>query len=142
MSELRRDVLIRLGSRLSEVPGASIRIGHGIGDLGQRAVRATPFFRRGGVIDHRAQKRMPESHPRTELDEAGRLPERHGFDASSDTDAKPIDGPEYEHRIAHRLGSGHQQHPTRRVRQGRDLPPESLVDSPRQRGRTQPEAPC
>jgi hypothetical protein len=94
------------------MPGASIRIGYPIGDLGERAVCAAPFIHRSGKVDHRAQKRMPEPHSRGEFDEAGRLLGGHGLG----TDAEPVDRPAYGYRIAHRLRGGDQQHLTHRVR--------------------------
>ena len=125
--ELRRDLLVRPCGGARPVPCAAIGIGLGIGDRGQRPVRAPAFLRRRRAVGRRAYERVAEAHQGAELAQArGRVRGRR-------VDAQPSGRLEHQRRVADRLGRRDQHQPPGVVRQRLDPPPEAVLDPPGQR---------
>ena len=61
------DVLVEPGCRLSAVPGAAVRIGVGVGGLGECVVHAPALLRRASAVDRRTYERVMEAHLRAEI---------------------------------------------------------------------------
>ena len=127
--QLGRDVLVEPFRRLGAVPGATIGIGAGVGDLGERLVGAPLLVRRGRPVHRGPNERMAEPHVGAELDQAGRL--RRSRRVALD----PERGGRLPHqqRIAHRLGRRDQEQELRRRRQLRQALLEAFLDAPGQR---------
>ncbi len=68
--QLPSDLFVGVQRGLGPVPGPAVRIGLRIGDLRQSAVRVQPLLSRRRPVDRRADQRMPEPHPGTELSQA------------------------------------------------------------------------
>ena len=68
--ELRGDVLVGHRRRLRAVPGAAIRVGLGIGRLGERAMDLAPLLGGGCPVDRRANERMAEDDAGREREQA------------------------------------------------------------------------
>ena len=123
------DVLVEPGYRLSAVPGAAIRIGVGIGGLGERVVHAPALFWRASAVDRRTHERMTEPHLRAESNQsdAGR---RCG---GVRPDAEPGGRPQHQHRIPGRLSRRDEKQEPRRRRERRQPLPVALLDPSRHR---------
>ena len=65
--QLRGHLFIGSCRRRRQVPCSPIRVIVAIGHLGQRPVRRPPLRRRRRRVHRRAHQRMPEPHPRTDL---------------------------------------------------------------------------
>ena len=92
-------------------------------------MRLLPVGRRRRPVGGRADQRMPEPNPGAELRQA---PLRRGRCRLA-ADPEPPGGPPYQRRVPGRVGRRHQQQPPGLLRQGVDLPPEAVLDPPRQR---------
>jgi hypothetical protein len=114
---------------LGTVPGPPIRIDSRVGDLGQRAVQLLPRLDRCRAVGHRAHQRMPEPHPRAELCQPRlrRRPRRPG------ADREPPGRPPHQYRIAGGIGRRQLHQPPGLRWQRVQLPPEALLDPPRER---------
>jgi hypothetical protein len=134
--QIRGDVLVRPRCRLGGVPRAAIRIGLGIGGLGQRAVRAASLLDRCRPVDRRAHQRVPEPHPSADLEQPGRCRGRCCFR----TDSELLGRAPHQHRITEWFCRRDQQQlpcPLRKRRQPLSV---ALLDPPRDRPRSrQPE---
>jgi len=96
---------------LGPVPGTAIRVRLRIGGLRQGAVHQLPVAERGGLVGRRANQRMLEPHPGTELEQPGLRRRRGG---GLGRDSQPSGGSPQQHRVAGRLGRrDHQQQPGR-----------------------------
>jgi hypothetical protein len=114
---------------MGEVPCPAIGIRLRIRRLGDRAVDLPALGRRRRPVHRRPHQRVTEAHPRTELDEAGRLGRRRGLDAH----AESLGGAPQQGQIAERLRGCREQQPPRLGRQKLELPQEALLDATRER---------
>jgi hypothetical protein len=111
------------------MPGPPVGVQLSIGGVRERAVCLLPVRQRCRPVDGRTRQRMPEPHPRAELNEPG----LHGARRRPGRDAEPGRGPPHQRRVTGRIGRGQQQEPPGLRWQSAELPPEALLDLPRQR---------
>ena len=71
--QLVGDRLVETGGRVCAMPCAAIRIGLGVGRLGQRAMHLLTFVHGCRPVHRRAHQRMAEAHPGAERDQLCRL---------------------------------------------------------------------
>ncbi len=119
------------------MPRSAIRVGFGIGRLGQRAMHVLAVSGARRAIGRRAHQRMTKPHPRTELDQPRRLGRRRRVRP----DGEPLGHPPQQRHVPHRLGGRRQQQPLRRNRKRPDAPQETLLDLTRQRPRVRTPEP-
>jgi hypothetical protein len=134
--QLGGDILVEPVRRVGAVPRAAIRIGIRIRGACECPVDARALVRCRRAIDRRPHQRMPEAHPRPELDQA----HRRCRPCRGRVDAQLRGRLPHEQRIADRLGGcDEKQEPSRR-RQRREPLPEAFLDATRERGvAVQPE---
>ena len=106
------------------MPGAAIRVGLGIGRLGERAMDLGPLIGGGGPVDRGANERMPEGHVRPERDQAARLC---GMGRRF-RDPETLGRPPHERRVPGRVARGDEGEEPRVTRQSRHSPLEALFD--------------
>ena len=120
--ELGGDSLIGVRRGLGPVPGPPVGVGRA-GGLRQGAVRGPPVVHRRRPVGRRTRRRVPESHPGTELQQARPGYRRHGLNR----DAQPPGGAPDHHRVAGRLGRRDHQQPPARAGQVVQLPPDAVL---------------
>jgi hypothetical protein len=116
---------------LGPVPGPPVRVGSRVGGLGQRAVQLLPGLDRCRPVGRRAHQRMPEPHPGAEL----RQPRLRRRLRRPGANREPPGRPPHQHRIAGRIGRRQLHQPPGLRGQRLQLPPEVLLDPPRERHR-------
>ena len=79
------------GRGLGPVPGPPVRIGDRVGHLRQRRVHLLPVGERRRPVGRRAHQRMPEPHPRRELDQPGLHRRRRRLDPDAQPPGRPPD---------------------------------------------------
>ena len=122
-------LLIGSRRRRGQMPRPPIRISVAIGHLGQRPVRRPPVRQRRGGVHRRPHQRMPEPHPRPDLQQPVRL----GGLRRRSRDPEPPGRPPHQHRVPGRLRR-RDQHQRPRVGGQRLQPlPEALLDPGRDR---------
>ena len=116
------------------MPGAAVRVGLGVGHLGQGAVDGAALLRRRRAVYGRAHQRVQKGHPLADREQPLGLVRRRRLDA------EPIRRAPHEDGIVGRLRRHQQQQQPGVLGQRVELPQEALLDPPRQRlGLQQPE---
>ena len=123
------------------MPCAAIRIGLGVGRLGQRAMHLLAFGHGRRPVRRRAHQRMAEAHPGAERDQLRRLGRRDGVGP----DPEPLGRAPQQRDVADRLGRRGEQQPLGLGRERFEAPQEALLDAAGQRperreGRIRPPA--
>jgi len=68
--QLASHVLVKIHRGVGEVPRTTVRVGFGIGRLGQRAMYVPTVARACRAIRRRPHERVVEAHSRAKLDQA------------------------------------------------------------------------
>jgi hypothetical protein len=139
--QLAGDVLVGRERRVGLVPGPAVRIGLGIGGVGQCQMRASAFFRIHGAVDRRTQQRVAEGDLRAEVKQAIRLRWAYGLG----WDAQHRDRSPQQSRLAGRFGCGHQEQPLCRGRKLLHAQPKTGFDPARHgspAGKAEPAGQC
>jgi hypothetical protein len=90
------------------MPGPAIGIDLRIDGLGQRPVRPLAIISRRGPVGRRAHERMPEPHPRADLEQPGRLRGPGRLGPQPELSSRPP----HQDGVAGGVGRrDHQQHP-------------------------------
>ena len=129
--QLCRDLLVRARRGLGPVPGPPVRIGDRVGHLRQRRVHLLPRLDRRRSVGRRTGQRMPEPHPRPELDQPGLDRRRLRLDRKAEPPGRPQD----ERPVTGRVGRRQQHQPAGLLRQSLQLAGEAVLDPARQRRR-------
>jgi hypothetical protein len=111
------------------MPRPAIRVGVGVGRLGQRLVDTPALLRNRRAVHRRAHQRMAEAHLRPEVDKARLSRRRLGTGVDAQVRGRSL----HQQRVADRVCRGDEEQRPRRGRQRGHLPLEALLDLARQR---------
>ncbi len=117
-------VLVGPVGRTSAVPRPAVRVQPRVGRVGEGPVDLASLGRGRGPVGGRTDQRMPEPHPRADLDQGGRL----GRFRRGGPDAEPLGRAPQQRHVADRLGRRQYQQAPGRRRERHQLVHEALLD--------------